>query len=97
MTYPWILGFLVGAAWSCANLYFIFRILRLALLKERLSRRSLIFLLTVKFPLLYIAGFAILSAKVYPIGGILAGFSAPLAGLCAVLLGRKFARPGARA
>ena len=86
----WYIGFLVGAAWSCVNLYFLFRIFRVGLLKERFNKRNFIFLLMVKFPLLYIAGFAILSAKIYPVGGLLAGFSAPLLALGAALLSRKF-------
>ena len=72
----WMLGFLIGAAWSAINFILIFAILRISILEQ--PKKSLFAILLIKFPVLYLAGFLILSSGIFPISGIMAGLTAVL-------------------
>ena len=72
----WSLGFIVGAAWSIANLYFTIHILKISVLKKDPKRLSA--LLMMKFPVLYLIGFLILLSKAFPVLSLLAGLMAGL-------------------
>ena len=67
----WILGIGVGAAWSIANLIFTINILKISVLKKDPAKLSMLILL--KFPVLYLLGFLILSAKIFPVMSLLTG------------------------
>ena len=68
-------GVLIGGAWIFLNSYFLFRLVNAGLEpKARMNDRILLFSI-LKFPVLYVAGFFILKARVYPIYGILAGLT----------------------
>ncbi|MFA6321221.1 MAG: hypothetical protein WCY36_05115 [Candidatus Omnitrophota bacterium] len=73
-TIRWILGFMVGAAWSAANLYFTVNILKISVLKKEQAKLSALLLL--KFPVLYLTGFLILVSKLFPVSGLLTGLTA---------------------
>ena len=69
-----VLGFIVGAAWATANLLFTINILKISILKK--DPRKLSALILLKFPVLYLLGFLILSSKAFPIMSILTGLIA---------------------
>ncbi len=66
---------LVGAAWSCINLYFIKSLMQSALSSSSKSYFAVIILLGIKFPLLYGIGFVILKMGYLPVISLLLGFS----------------------
>ena len=72
-TIKWVLGFMVGAAWSAANLYFTVNILKISVLKKDQAKLSALLLL--KFPVLYLAGFLILISKIFPVDSLLTGLT----------------------
>ena len=79
----WAAGFLTGATWSFCNFYFLFRFI---------SKRQF-WMLLVKFPALYIAGFYILRTGFFPISAIVVGFSAYIFILAGVWI-FIYAKPG---
>jgi len=66
-----IFAFLVGAAWSIANILLFIKLLKIAVLKA--SKAKLTVILLAKFPLLYLAGFLILTLRFFPVEGLLTG------------------------
>jgi len=74
---PWALGFALGSLWSAAN-FFLLRqlIVRIVTLEER-AWSTVAFLTLVKFPLLYLAGYLVLSQSAYPVEAPLFGFGLP--------------------
>jgi len=69
-------GFLVSAAWSITNFLLLIKILEIATLHKSRGKFSLILL--IKFPLLYLIGFLILTAKFFPVFSLLAGLGSIL-------------------
>ena len=67
----WAAGFLLAVLWSNLNLLVTVNLLKIALLKQGDARLKL--LLLIKFPLLYIFGFWILSLRIFPMWSILLG------------------------
>ncbi len=72
--YLWASGFMVGALWMLVNVLMMIKIFKIALLKS--SPNKLKFILLIKFPVLYIAGFYILISKFFPLASILIGIPA---------------------
>ena len=70
----WALGFVVGAAWSWANLFFTIGILKIGILKK--DPKKLLALILLKFPVLYLLGFLILTSRAFPIMSLLTGLIA---------------------
>jgi hypothetical protein len=69
------LSILIGAAWGCVNLYFLKR-----LFEEYIKGADRNFLqcfawLGIKFPLLYLLGFALLKLKFFSNFGLTGGFT----------------------
>ena len=67
----WAAGLLLGSSWSVANLLLTVNLLKMSVLKKPAA--NLTALLLVKFPVLYLAGFLIISSRLFPIESILAG------------------------
>ena len=67
----WSLGFLAASAWAIANFGLTLGLLDIAILER--SPRQLKLFLCIKFPVLYLAGFAILVSHTFPTISILAG------------------------
>lgn len=67
----WALGFLATSIWSIINFVLIFGLLDIAILKR--SKKELFLFLLIKFPVLYLAGFAVLVSGVFPVASILTG------------------------
>jgi len=80
-SWRFVLGFLIGAAWSATNLFFLIKLLKIAVLRGSKVKLSLILL--VKFPVLYLIGLLILISRFFPTLSLLAGlaFSLLAAGL----------------
>lgn len=72
-TVCWTLGFLVAGLWVVTNFILMVKLLKIAALQK--SRRNLYIILILKFPVLYLLGFAILISKVFPISSLLAGLA----------------------
>ena len=69
----WALGFVIGAAWSMANVIFTINILKISVLKKEPAKLSALILL--KFPVLYLIGFLILNSKTFPVESLLTGLT----------------------
>ncbi len=67
----WSTGFFAAAIWSIVNFILTMGLLDIAMLKR--SRERAWLYLIIKFPVLYLAGFAILAGRVFPLTGILSG------------------------
>jgi hypothetical protein len=66
-------GILVGASWLMANFLLTLSLLEIAVLKKPHS--NLLRLLLVKFPVLYLLGFLILSLKIFPYSSLFLGMT----------------------
>ena len=72
----WFLGFFLGALWGSANLYFIKKLIVSWLTPEQEKNwTNNVFVAFIKFPLLYLLGYSILSSQRFTEVSILAGFS----------------------
>ncbi len=69
--FSWALGFLCAAAWSMVNFLLTIGLLKIAILEKSKAKLSLILL--IKFPLLYLVGFLLLSSKKFPVSSLLLG------------------------
>lgn len=67
----WSLGFLAAAVWSIINFSLTLGLLDMAVLKK--PQKQLKLFLFIKFPVLYLTGFAILASAIFPVMSILAG------------------------
>ncbi len=67
----WATGLLVATAWSMINFLLLTNIFGIALLKK--SRKALLAILLIKFPILYLIGYLILVSKLFPVSSILTG------------------------
>ncbi len=66
-------GILIGATWLMANFLFTFNLLEIAILKK--PKQKLLLLLLIKFPVLYLLGFLILSLKLFPFSSLFLGMT----------------------
>ncbi len=85
-------AWLIGIAWSLANLYFISGLTKHILTREKRSYMKIALLMAVKFPLLYAAGFFLMKSSALPIAGLLAGFIWPFFVTTMKALGRTVMR-----
>ncbi len=65
----WLAGFIIGAGWSAANIYFTIAILKMSVRKT--DPAKLTALVMLKFPVLYLAGFLILMSRAFQISSLL--------------------------
>ncbi|MDD4894365.1 MAG: hypothetical protein PHW54_03525 [Candidatus Omnitrophica bacterium] len=70
------LGLVVSSAWSIINFVLLIKILEIAILHRNKEKLTLILL--VKFPLLYLAGFFILTSKFFPAYSLVLGLGSIL-------------------
>ena len=66
-------GILVGAGWLMANFLLTISLLEIAILKRSAPR--VLLLLLVKFPVLYLLGFLVVSLKLFPVLSLFLGMS----------------------
>lgn len=69
------LGALAGGAWNIINVYFLTCLVRVAFGTKSPNKKKITYLVFIKFPLLYGAGFAILRYSGVSLYGVLVGFS----------------------
>lgn len=81
------LGILAGALWGCVNLILIKHLIHNLLTIGCRNNWKRYILLWIKFPLLYVAGYALLKSTYFSIESIVVGFSLLSLGL--VLKGLK--------
>lgn len=67
----WATGLLAATAWSIINFLLLTNIFGIALLQK--SRKALLAVLLIKFPVLYLIGYLILVSKLFPVSSILTG------------------------
>ncbi len=67
----WATGLLVSTAWSIINFLLLTNIFGIAMLQK--SRKVLLAVLLIKFPVLYLIGYLILASKLFPLSSILTG------------------------
>ncbi len=84
-------GLLISAAWSTVNFYLTLHLLEIAALHK--SKKKLLLLLLVKFPVLYLLGFLVLISRIFPISSLLAGMSSILLVLGVSSLWSKRSKP----
>jgi hypothetical protein len=69
------LGFLVGCLWGVANFWALGRLLRAVITPGDINKRRAYILAGVKFPILYVGGYFILSSSWFAPVSLLLGFS----------------------
>jgi hypothetical protein len=82
------LGLLFGGVWGIINLIFIAHLVRAAIRPEGPDKVKTAFLILVKFPLLYVAGYFLLSINQLQPVYLAAGFSLLLIIVVLKVLGR---------
>ncbi len=70
------LGLAAGSAWSIINFVLLIKILEIAILHR--DKEKLTLILLIKFPLLYLVGFFILTSKFFPAYSLLLGLGSIL-------------------
>ncbi|MFH0855409.1 MAG: hypothetical protein V1869_02680 [Candidatus Omnitrophota bacterium] len=66
-------GILVGASWLMANFLLTINLLEIAVLKR--AKNKLLLLLLIKFPVLYLLGFLVITWNILPVASLLTGMS----------------------
>jgi hypothetical protein len=77
-----------GGVWGIVNILFLSTVVRSAIRPEGVAVQPLILALLVKFPLLYLAGYALLKVPYFAPLNLLIGFSVCLAVILLKALGR---------
>jgi hypothetical protein len=86
----WAVGFLLGALWSCGNIYLIKRLVERVVTPQRRPLGATIWLALIKLPLWYAVGYLIISRHEYSLFAPLAGFPLPLLVIVLKALGRMW-------
>ena len=85
--YP-TMGVLSGGVWSIINLIFLRHLVQAVIRPGGPDRVRAFGLILFKFPLLYLAGYFLLTVEVFTALHLLVGFSAPLGVMVLKILGR---------
>lgn len=83
-----ILALTSGAIWSIINLFFLTILIKVAIRPEGPDKMATAALLFVKVPLLYAAGYFILTISIFQLKYLVIGFSLPMAVMLLKVLGR---------
>jgi hypothetical protein len=69
-------GILVGTMWGCLNLYFLTNLITEVFSPGKEVRKGkVVWIVLVKFPLLYLVGYILLMIKYFPAIGLVSGFT----------------------
>ncbi len=71
----WACGILIGYFWIFLNSYFLFQLLEMSFTPGPKRKNRVLLLSVIKFPVLYIAGFFILTTRVFPVAAVLLGLT----------------------
>lgn len=80
--------FIIGATWNILNLWLLYLIIK-ATFSQAKKMGRIVLLLFLKFPLLYTAGYFILTYWNPSLGGLIFGFSIPLLIASVWMVGRS--------
>ena len=83
-----IMAIVSGTIWSIINLYFLTLLIRVAIRPEGPDKMAIGAFLFVKVPLLYVAGYFLLTTTIFKTEYLVIGFSLPLAVILLKVLGR---------
>lgn len=72
----WASGLMIGIIWSVINFSLTINLFEIALLRKDPKRMTR--MLMIKFPVLYLAGFFILTSKLFPLMSIVTGIGLAL-------------------
>jgi len=68
-------GIFVGCGWGCVNLFFLTNLITETTNLEGINRKRVLFLVLLKFPLLYVTGYFLLRIDYFPVTSLLVGFT----------------------
>lgn len=74
-SYQEAVGIFIGMLWGYINLYFIKQLMHCVLIIEKRELLKILLLLLIKFPLLYLVGYALLLIPYFSPWSLLIGFS----------------------
>ncbi len=83
-----ILAIVSGTIWSIINIYFLTLLIGVAIRPEGPDKMAVGAFLFVKVPLLYLAGYFLLTTTIFQTEYLVVGFSLPLAVILLKVLGR---------
>ncbi len=83
-----VLAVFSGMIWSMVNLYFLALLVRAAIRPEGPDKMAALGLILIKFPLLYAAGYFLISVRQFDLMLLLIGFSSLFAVIILKVLGR---------
>ncbi len=83
-------GFLVGAAWSLVNLWFIRGLIKEVISPNPARKNVAAIFVLLKFPLLYVGGYFILASEWFSVASLLIGFSLMFGVIILKVLGRIY-------
>jgi hypothetical protein len=81
-------GLLIGTSWGLANLYFLKRLITEVISPGNARLNQTIVLMLLKFPLLYVGGYFLVSWEYFSVYSLLAGFSLIFAVMLLKVIGR---------
>lgn len=83
-----VLAVVSGAVWSIINLYFLALLVKVAIRPEGPDKTATLVLLLIKVPLLYLAGYFLITVPMFGLKYLVIGFSVPLAVIFLKVMGR---------
>ena len=83
-----VLATITGTIWSIINLYFLALLIRSTIRPEGPDKMAAVAFLFIKVPLLYLAGYFLLTVPIFQLKYLVIGFSAPMAVILLKVLGR---------
>ncbi|KPJ48785.1 MAG: hypothetical protein AMJ41_04250 [candidate division Zixibacteria bacterium DG_27] len=86
--YRYSLGIVLGCLWGVVNLYFLRSVIVCYTKLSQRSKRQLLLLLLLKFPLLYLVGYLLLEWSLFPVMSLVVGFTLIFAVIVLKALGR---------
>jgi len=86
--YRYGLGILLGCLWGVVNLHFLRSVVVCYTKLSGRSKRQLLLLLLLKFPLLYLVGYLLLKSSLFPVLSLVVGFTLIFAVILLKALGR---------
>ncbi len=77
----WSIGILTGSLWFFLNSFFLFQLLEMGLHPNPKHKEKILIYTVLKFPVLYLAGFFILTSRAFPVYSLLLGLTLYLVAL----------------
>ncbi|MBI3316205.1 MAG: F0F1 ATP synthase subunit A [Candidatus Omnitrophica bacterium] len=84
--WAWAGGLFAGFCWAFLSVYFLNHLIEMGLNSQEKPKKNIFWILTFKFPVLYLAGFFILKSRFFPVLSVVAGLSLFIPGFLYVWL-----------